>query len=187
MNLDRAIDLVKGERVRQREQWGNQHDNVRPVTFWGPLLTKHAGLLFDMWDGQEPGVSQLVARLTKIAAIAVAGSEAIDRVHIWPTVYSRFDSDDVEAQAAHTVDVCAEVMVEQTRQDTKFGWKRNMDKYNWMCVLGEEIGEVCEAGHEIVESRVEFREGMTKLVKELVQVAAVAVNMAEHISRGDRQ
>ena len=73
--------------------------------------------------------------------------------------------------------VLDDVLLERQRQDAKFGPVRGMDLCEWMCVLMEEVGEAAGAVHETV--------GRDNIRKELIQVAAVAVNIVEHMDRGD--
>lgn len=71
---------------------------------------------------------------------------------------------------------------ERSRQDKKFG-KPDCSLYEWMGILGEEYGELCEAVNESI-----FRDENKKtpemgekdnIIKEAVQVAAVAVEIIE--------
>lgn len=97
---------------------------------------------------------------------------------------------------------------ERRRQDAKFGPIRGMDLAEWTCVLIEEIGEVDEAMaeymlaimvnvltatggrvgqavHETIGERTTaVRHGRDAIRKELVQVAAVAVNAIYHLDVG---
>ena len=94
---------------------------------------------------------------------------------------------------------------ERRRQDAKFGPIRGMDLAEWTCVLVEEIGEASEAHIELIlallmdtlmatggrvaqavhetigERTTAVRHGRDAIRKELVQVAAVAVNMIYHL------
>lgn len=105
--------------------------------------------------------------------------------------------------------VLTDIVQERNRQDTKFGPIRDMDICEWVCVLMEEIGEVSEehaemllailvaalmsaggrvaqAVHETVGERTGTpRHGRDAIRKELVQVAAVAENIVEHLDRSD--
>ena len=107
-----------------------------------------------------------------------------------------------------TEGIMNELRAERTRQDAKFGPIRDMDLCEWVCVLTEEIGEAAEAHadmlmaglmdvmtaaggrlaqavHETVGERTDAtRFGIDAVRKELVQVAAVAVNIIRHIDDG---
>lgn len=64
---------------------------------------------------------------------------------------------------------------ERDAQDKKWGAGRRHHPAHWLAILGEEFGEVCRAYHDGDASGFE---------KELVQVAAVAVCILEHVWAG---
>ena len=70
--------------------------------------------------------------------------------------------------------LCNEVIEERDRQDEKWGADRDNSPGLWITILGEEFGEVCRAVLE--RDRKNLRE-------ELIQVAAVALAMAEDLDR----
>lgn len=73
--------------------------------------------------------------------------------------------------------VVSEVKIERARQNKKWG-QQDLQPAAWLAVLGEEYGEVCRA----------VCEGDTKGYREeLVQVAAVAVQMIECLDRNGAQ
>ena len=84
------------------------------------------------------------------------------------------------------------VLDERDRQDTKWG-EQNHDLGIWGLVLGEEVGEWCEAilHWRAVSGRAENVEGLTGAASEewghvrheAVQVAAVAVAIIEYMDR----
>lgn len=77
--------------------------------------------------------------------------------------------------------VMLEVMVERGKQDGKWG-EQNHDPFTWLTILGEEVGEACEAA---LESKF-GKWGIDQYRDELIQVAAVAVAMIECIDRKER-
>ena len=81
--------------------------------------------------------------------------------------------------------IYADIGAERIRQDDKFGRVRDMELTEWVCVLTEEVGEVAKAVHEAAQQRISWEGGRTATRAELVQVAAVAVNIIEHMDRGD--
>ena len=105
--------------------------------------------------------------------------------------------------------IFADVVSERGYQDVKFGPVRNMPITEWVCVLKEEVGEAQEeyldlmlgillnalgaaagrasqAVHETEQGRVTAeRYGRAAIRKELIQTAAVAVNIIEHMDRGE--
>ena len=68
--------------------------------------------------------------------------------------------------------VLYEVQNERAKQDHKWGPQHHVANERWGLILGEEFGEACEAALMEVD---------TELRKELIQVAAVAVNWIESI------
>jgi NTP pyrophosphatase (non-canonical NTP hydrolase) len=75
-----------------------------------------------------------------------------------------------------TNNVLWEVAAERERQDQKWGPGRIRPIETWNLVLGEEVGEVAKA---LLEN-----EGPAAVRKELIQVAAVAVEIVEAIDEG---
>ena len=84
--------------------------------------------------------------------------------------------DDELTREAMTTQVLSEVLGERRFQDEKWGSNRDLDNGTWGLILGEEVGESCEAALE---------NDMKHLRRELVQVAAVAVAWIEGLDRGD--
>ena len=77
------------------------------------------------------------------------------------------------------------IKAERNWQDKKWG-KQNHELPIWVGILGEEYGEFCEAVNETVfDNGNEARKkgGVENIVKELTQVAAVAVACIENIKR----
>lgn len=77
-----------------------------------------------------------------------------------------------------TISVCMEVFHERIKQNEKWGIQVH-DFGTWLMILGEEFGEVCQA--------LQSTKGWSKDTdaqdpfKELIQLAAVAVAIAEQI------
>jgi hypothetical protein len=90
----------------------------------------------------------------------------------------------------YTTDVLAQVLDlvvrERHRQDQKWGSIDNFDSRplpNWLAILAEEFGEVAEEVCEIGVHGLDTPERRNALRNELIQVAAVAVAMIEHLDR----
>lgn len=105
--------------------------------------------------------------------------------------------------------VLSDIATERQRQDNKYGPIRDMDLTMWTAVLLEELGEVAEehaellvsaliaalvgtvgrvgqAVHETFGQRTDARRhGRDAIRAELIQVAAVAGNIVEHMDRND--
>lgn len=75
-------------------------------------------------------------------------------------------------------EVIGAVIAERFRQDEKWGKQRH--PYGiWLAILGEEFGEVCQVMQQGLES--EKKTDADDLYEELIQVAAVAVAIAEQV------
>ena len=80
---------------------------------------------------------------------------------------------------SESADVYAEVRQERVRQDAQWG-ERVEDSFVYAVALAEECGEVARAVHDI-----RFANGtVADLRAELIQVAAVAVQIMERIDGG---
>lgn len=78
------------------------------------------------------------------------------------------------------------VTEERKRQFELYGDQSGRSCYEFIAILGEEYGELCEAVTEtFMRVRHPERGGMENIVKEAVHVAAVAVQMIEALNRRD--
>lgn len=79
------------------------------------------------------------------------------------------------------------VQAERKRQDEKWGDQSGNHPFEWMSILGEEYGELCEAVNETFFKNGDKPErgGIDKMRKEAVQVAAVAVALIEALDKSD--
>jgi NTP pyrophosphatase (non-canonical NTP hydrolase) len=75
------------------------------------------------------------------------------------------------------------VVDERKRQNQKWGFPQKLSLIEWQSILSEEVGEVAKEINDISFSRVDRVE---ELKEELIQVAAVAISMVEHIERKER-
>ena len=80
-----------------------------------------------------------------------------------------------------TVEVMAEVQTERWAQDNKWG-VQDHDNPLWSLILGEEVGEACQAALQH-GADVDTVHDDSYLRRELIQIAAVAVNWVESIDR----
>lgn len=86
--------------------------------------------------------------------------------------------------------VYADVLNERMRQNQLWG-KQDHDPFIWLTILGEEYGESCKAALQAChalsskETQGTYRDKLSHLREELVQVAAVAVAAVESIDRGE--
>ena len=76
-------------------------------------------------------------------------------------------------------DVLGSVLSERMSQDQKWG-EQNHDDLYWLAILTEEVGEVAQ---EIITPKQDGCFPEDRVVKELIQVAAVAVAWVEAIGR----
>lgn len=75
-----------------------------------------------------------------------------------------------------------EIRLERIRQEEKWG-EQNHSPFAWMSILGEEYGEACKAANEAMFFGYPSSGNLRPLREELIQVAAVAVAVAECIDR----
>lgn len=76
------------------------------------------------------------------------------------------------------------VIKERQRQFELYGDQSGRSCYEFLAILGEEYGELCEAVAEtFMSGRHPERGGLDNIVKEAVHVAAVAVQMIEALNR----
>jgi NTP pyrophosphatase (non-canonical NTP hydrolase) len=77
-------------------------------------------------------------------------------------------------------EISHEILQERVRQEQMWG-EQNWRPSQWLAILGEEYGEVCRAVCDIELVRPEERtlEAWQNYRDELVQVAAVAIQMIE--------
>lgn len=66
---------------------------------------------------------------------------------------------------------------ERNRQDEKWSHRKNNSTPEWMMILGEEYGEACQAGCDIL---FDHKNNRDLFIEEIVQVAAVAVAILEN-------
>lgn len=73
------------------------------------------------------------------------------------------------------------VRAERKRQDALWGDQSGNSLFEWMSILGEEYGELCEAVNETCfkNSAHPDRGGVENIAKEATQVAAVALEIIE--------
>ena len=74
------------------------------------------------------------------------------------------------------------VVAERYRQTEKWGDQSGNHPFEWMSILGEEYGELCEAVNETCFQSAHVKPelgGNAAILREAVQVAAVAVAIAE--------
>jgi len=85
-----------------------------------------------------------------------------------------------------TTKALALVSAERKRQFALYGDQSNRSPYEFLAILGEEYGELCEAVTETYMSgRHPERGGKENIIKEAVHVAAVAVQLIEVLKKED--
>lgn len=82
-------------------------------------------------------------------------------------------------------DVYREVFFERQRQHTKWG-EQNHTPIEWIPILGEEVGEVNKACLETYFKHKGADTDYSEYRKELIQVAAVAIQMVECLDRNNK-
>ena len=170
---------INTARSWQRTTYMPVNDDMQPLTYWPVLLYKQLGKAVEFIVARQEAWSRASARtrFVNLAATAVAGVESTQR----RALHVIHDS----SYASHSRAVLAQVIAERARQDTKFGRTRDMPMLEWVCVIGEEIGEAASDAHEIADGRLPKALGLGRFAVELVQTAAVAGNIIEHMDRSD--
>ena len=76
--------------------------------------------------------------------------------------------------------VISGVQKELSRQNSLWGDRSKNHPFEWMSILGEEFGELCEAVNEtyFAKARHPERGGYDNIFKEAIQIAAVAMQIA---------
>lgn len=80
--------------------------------------------------------------------------------------------------------ILQEIQAERQQQDAKWG-QQNHSPIEWLAILGEEVGEANQHALQAHFSKDALyqAEQLVAYRKELIQIAAVAVAMAESIDR----
>lgn len=80
-----------------------------------------------------------------------------------------------------TPGIIEEVLAERRRQDEKWG-EQNHQPVEWLMILAEEVGEANKAALEMYFDH--YYDAYRGYREELIQVAAVAIQMIESLDRG---
>lgn len=88
------------------------------------------------------------------------------------------------------MDILSEIREERSRQDAKWG-EQNHSPIEWCAILSEEVGEVSKEALELHFAQLGhagksddwYAEKLALYRKEVIQVAAVALAMAESLER----
>lgn len=73
-----VLDDVARERLAQDAQWGGPaHDDQHSVDDWSSFIDYQ--LSFIWYPAKEPTPAEIRARLVKVAALAIAAVESLDR------------------------------------------------------------------------------------------------------------
>ena len=74
------------------------------------------------------------------------------------------------------------VIAERIRQNEKWGYPQNNTPFEWVSILTEEVGELAQATNDAFMGQIKSNQ-TDKIVREAIQVAAVAVAIIEHLSK----
>ncbi len=87
-----------------------------------------------------------------------------------------------QAEIEHALDL---VRTERRRQDSLWGDQSGNTLFEWVSILGEEYGELCEAVNETCFKNAAHKDrgGLERIAQEAVHVAAVAVAILETVHR----
>lgn len=82
-----------------------------------------------------------------------------------------------------TTEILEKVAAERTRQDSKWGYPQKNTLPEWGIILGEEVGEAMKELNELhFRRRSHPSTSLGYLITELIQTAAVAVSIVEHLT-----
>lgn len=71
---------ITEERRRQDEKWGGpEHDDGHSLEMWVFFITKHAMRGILEWNTHESGARAFRRQMIRVAALAVAAAEVVDR------------------------------------------------------------------------------------------------------------
>jgi len=135
----------------------------------------------------EDAIPVLYARSQIRWVCKLCGVEGVDRLPYtsstddYNTIRSRFNSHRyLQEQVIHMI------LEERNRQTELWGDVHYTDLNHAICILGEEFGELCEAINETKDynSRRPERGGEDNIIKEAIQIAAVAVKLVEGVVNG---
>jgi len=85
------------------------------------------------------------------------------------------------------VEAIKKVIEERIRQNQKWGYPQQNTPFEWLSILTEEVGEFAEALNNALLGQCPLPGGMERAIDEIIQVAAVAVSIIEHLSKSDPQ
>jgi hypothetical protein len=106
-----------------------------------------------------------------------AGRDLLDA--IMPAVCASHALVHIIGQTTEIIRASYEVLAETGCQDLKWGKNRDLPDYEWLAILSEEVGEVAQAA---LQTQYGGPHAGT-VRKELVQVAAVALQWIANIDR----
>ena len=76
-HTERVIATVQSERLRQREDWGDRHDDGHSAGDWTRFLVRHLGRAEQAIEDRDAATYR--RQMVRVAALAVAAVEAHDR------------------------------------------------------------------------------------------------------------
>ncbi|MFA5526942.1 MAG: hypothetical protein WC992_08965 [Acholeplasmataceae bacterium] len=80
-------------------------------------------------------------------------------------------------------EVLRRVIQERIRQDSKWGFPQRNTPMEWVSILTEEVGEFATAMNDALLGK-HADSNLTKALEEVIQVAAVAISIVEHLDGG---
>lgn len=171
----RSADFGKNMRSLSMTKWRGYVYNCTPSEF------EESQCAFSKWLGQAHPPKKIkiysVNMMTKDAASTYRTRAITRKMAAYEDIKEFLLEDDMTTDR---LGVLAEILEERHRQDQKWG-EQNHSPIEWQGILMEEVGE---QAREANENHFEGKDSLVKYRKELVQVAAVAVNMIECLDRG---
>lgn len=85
------FDEINAERVTQDSQWGGpSHDDGHTLNEWIAIIVRHVGLAAS--DGGDEVAKRFRRQMIRVAALAVAAVESLDRKNSAEKVAGKFTS-----------------------------------------------------------------------------------------------
>ena len=84
------------------------------------------------------------------------------------------------------VEAIKKVIEERIRQNQKWGYPQQNTPFEWVSILTEEVGEFAEATNDALLGSYPNGD-LGKAIEEVIQVAAVAISIIEHLSEPEKE
>jgi NTP pyrophosphatase (non-canonical NTP hydrolase) len=136
--------------------------------------------LTSLLDHMPPALRAVVIAVDSLREKWASSSEE-ERRELWGEVDQKMVAVYLSAEPS-LMEALADVVCERRRQDKRWG-EQNYGDFEGISILTEEVGEAAQAANEANFISSPTRGDYSRLIEELIQVAAVAVNHIQIIRR----